>query len=151
MCVHLFSTCVKAQKYVLYTFKQSQAETSSLNFLNWHQLFVFCIADWFPIVYRSRCMVAVCCVSCYNKPWLMHLSLAGQIQKQIWNAANGKAINRSIASESSLNLEDMMQKHLWFTSCTTALLTFAITSKYVLLSISEFEVSLNIWLRTKKY
>lgn len=123
----------------MYTFKQSWAETSSLYSLNWHKLFVFSIADWFPIVYHSRCMVAVCCVSCYNKPWVVHLSLACQIRKKIWNAANVKDINKSIASESSpfvscWNFEDIMQRHLWFTSCTTALLTFGIMQKCILLT-----------------
>lgn len=63
-CVlHLYS-CIK--NHTVYSFPY------------WHLLFVFSISDWFPIVYRSRCMAAVCCVSCYSKPWLVLLSSAGQ-------------------------------------------------------------------------
>lgn len=46
-------------------------------------------------------MAAVCCVSCYSKPWLVHLSLAGQTRKKNWNTANFKGINKSIERVSS--------------------------------------------------
>lgn len=77
----------------------SPIEKHSLcSFLYWHQLFVFSISDWFPVVWHSRCMAAVRCVSCYNKPWLVDSSLAGQTQKMMWNVGNFTGISKSIAT-----------------------------------------------------
>lgn len=96
--------------FALYIYRKKNVCFSAVKLRNvpripspyWHQLFVFSISDWFPIVHCPECTAAVRCVSCYSKPWLVHFSLAAcaEIQTRIRAAAILTSINNSIASTS---------------------------------------------------
>lgn len=110
---HLSQCHIYTEHTGILALSHSQIEKHPVDpFLHRHHLFVFSISDWFPLVLQSRCMAAVRCVSCYSKPWLVHLSLAGQTQKKIWNTANFTGMRKSIAFKVQVHVEILN------TSCT---------------------------------